>query len=303
MNNNIPLRALQIFEACARLESCSLAANELCITQSAVSQQIKQLEDYFLEKLFYRQSGKINLTEAGIELRERLAPVFYDLNSVCSSLVQNMTGEVRVHSYTSLAARWLVPKMEQLRQIYPELNINVGMFQNDIEMSDMIADIFIVTREFQDGYTIIPLVTEKLVAFCSPQYYAQSNGISVDTLDQHCLLYSKHKDYGVDWDTWFRNNELAISPNQRKIIFNHNMLAVQAAIYGQGIVLGLEQTLKVELDSGNLVKLDLPTCLSGLTYYIAYKTSKKRDARIMRIVDWIIDNYPGDHPGERILAR
>lgn len=294
MNNNIPLRALQIFEACARLESCSLAANELCITQSAVSQQIKQLEDYFQEKLFYRHGGKINLSDAGIELRERLAPVFYDLNSVCSSLAQTMEGEVRVHSYTSLAARWLVPKMEQLRQVYPELNINVGMFQNDIEMSDMIADIFIVTREFQDGYTIIPLVTEKLMAFCSPQYLEQANFISVDTLDQHCLLYSKHKDYGVDWDTWYRNNDITISPNQSKIIFNHNMLAVQAAIYGQGIVLGLEQTLKVELDSGNLVKLDLPVCYSGLTYYIAYKTSKKRDKRIMRIVDWILENYPVD---------
>ena len=292
MNNNIPLRALQIFESCARLESFSLAANELCITQSAVSQQIKQLEDYFLEKLYYRNAGKISLTDAGLELRQRLSPVFYDLNSVCSSLVQTMSGEVRVHSYTSLAARWLVPKMEQLRELYPELNINVGMFQNDIEMSDMIADIFIATRESQDGYTVIPLVEEKLIAFCSPKYLENYNKITIDNLDQHCLLYSKHKDYGIDWDSWFRSNDLVINPSQRRIIFNHNMLAVQAAIYGQGIVLGLEQTLKVELDSGTLVKLDLPSCYSGFTYYIAYKTSKKRDARIMTIVDWIHKNYP-----------
>ncbi|GIU30200.1 LysR substrate-binding domain-containing protein [Shewanella sp. MBTL60-007] len=291
MNHNIPLRALQVFESCARLESCSLAANELCITQSAVSQQIKLLEDYFLEKLFHRNAGKITLTESGLELRQRLAPVFYDLNSVCASLVPDMSNEVRVHSYNSLAARWLVPKMAKLRKEHPEFNINVGMFQDDVEMSDMIADIFIITRECQDGYTITPLVEEKLVAFCSPEYLQKHPEISLATFHEQTLLYSKHKDYGVDWEGWFRYNKVAVGPLQRKIIFNHNMLAVQAAIFGQGIVLGLEQTLQVELDSGNLVKLDLPHCYTGWTYSIAYKSSRKRDARITKIVDWIIKEY------------
>ncbi|RTR32713.1 LysR substrate-binding domain-containing protein [Shewanella atlantica] len=292
MNNNIPLRALQIFESCARLESCSLAANELSITQSAVSQQIKQLEDYFLEKLFYRNAGKINLTEAGLELRQRLSPVFYDLNSVCASLVPTMSGEVRVHSYTSLAARWLVPNMEKLRKQYPELNINVGMFQNDIEMSDMIADIFIVTRESQDGYVFKPLIKETLIAFCSPEYLEKSKEITTQNLHEHCLLFSKHKDYGLDWDSWFRDNGVEMSSTQKRLVFNHNMLAVQAAIFGEGIVLGVEQTLRVEIESGNLVKLELPSCYSGFNYSIAYKASKQRDARIMKIVDWICDKYP-----------
>lgn len=291
MNNNIPLRALQIFEACARLESCSLAANELCITQSAVSQQIKLLEDYFLERLFHRNAGKITLTESGLELRQRLAPVFYDLNSVCASLVPDMGNEIRVHSYTSLAARWLVPKMAKLRREYPELNINVGMFQDDIEMSDMIADIFIVTRECQDGYTIIPLVKEKLVAFCSPLYFEQNKNITIENIFQHTLLYSKHKDYGVDWESWFRHNEINVGLLKNVIVFNHNMLAVQAAIFGHGIVLGLEQTLQVELDSGNLIKLNLPYCYSGYNYNIAYKSSRKRDLRIIRIVEWIIKEF------------
>ncbi|AZG74484.1 LysR substrate-binding domain-containing protein [Shewanella livingstonensis] len=291
MNKNIPLRSLQIFESCARLESCSLAAQELCITQSAVSQQIKLLEDYFLEKLFIRSAGKITLTDSGFELRQRLAPVFYDLNSVCASLVPDMSSEVRVHSYTSFAARWLVPKMAKLKLEYPNLNINVGMFQDDIIMSDMISDIFIVTRECQDGYTIIPLVEEKLIAFCSHEYIEKHPNISFSNLNEQCLLYSKHKDYGVDWEGWYRYNNISANPVQNKIIFNHNMLAVQAAIYGQGIVLGLEQTLRVEVDKGNLVKIDLPCCYSGLTYYIAYKTSRKRDAKILKIVEWIIKEY------------
>ncbi|MGI2040451.1 LysR substrate-binding domain-containing protein [Shewanella frigidimarina] len=291
MNKNIPLRSLQIFESCARLESCSLSAQELCITQSAVSQQIKLLEDYFLEKLFIRSAGKITLTDSGFELRQRLAPVFYDLNSVCASLVPDMSSEVRVHSYTSFAARWLVPKMAKLRLEYPNLNINVGMFQDDIIMSDMISDIFIVTRECQDGYTTIPLVEEKLIAFCSHEYIEKHPNISLSNLNEQCLLYSKHKDYGVDWEGWYRYNNISANPEQNKIIFNHNMLAVQAAIYGQGIVLGLEQTLRVEVDKGNLVKIDLPYCYSGLTYYIAYKTSRKRDAKILKIVEWIIKEY------------
>jgi LysR family glycine cleavage system transcriptional activator len=291
MNKNIPLRSLQIFESCARLGSCSLAAQELCITQSAVSQQIKLLEDYFLEKLFHRNAGKISLTDSGFELRQRLEPVFYDLNSICASLVPDMSNEVRVHSYTSLAARWLVPKMTKLKKEHPSLNVNVGMFQDDVEMSDIIADIFIVTRECQDGYTIIPLVKEKLIAFCSPQYLKSHPNISLENLGEQSLLYSKHKDYGVDWEGWYKYNKIGVHPLQCKFVFNHNMLAVQAAIYGQGIVLGLEQTLRVEVDEGTLVKLDLPYCYSGLIYSIAYKTSRKRDIRILKIVDWIVKEY------------
>ncbi|NKF49103.1 LysR family transcriptional regulator [Shewanella sp. WXL01] len=303
MNNNLPLRALQIFETCARLESFSHAASELCITQSAVSQQIKSLEDYFLEKLFIRKCGRLHLTEAGVELKRRLSPVFYDLNSVCSSLIPNMENEVRVHTYNSLAARWLVPHMAKFQQENPGFNINVGMYQDDIDMSDTVADIFITTRQKQEDYIITPLTKERLSAYCSPKYLAQHSEITLDNIHQHTLLISKHKDYGIDWEDWFKFNQLTPNSEQLKLFFNHNMLAVQAALYGHGIVLGMEQTLQIEVDNGNLVKLDLPTCMSGLTYSIAYKRSHQRDRRVLSIVNWIINEVSSDPHAEPIVAH
>ena len=138
-----PLRAVQYFEVVARLLSFSRAALELNVSQSAVSHQIRLLEDFLGERLLLRQGRLLSLTPQGESYFEGIAA---GLSQIAQSSEQLRGGgemRVRLAVYSSFAVKWLIPRLAGLRQLYPELDLSLEMVAEDPELSDRVADCFI----------------------------------------------------------------------------------------------------------------------------------------------------------------
>ena len=147
-----PLRAVQYFEVVARLLSFSRAAIELNVSQSAVSHQIRLLEDFLGERLLLRQGRLLSLTAQGEVYFEGISA---GLGQIAQSSEQLRGGgemRVRLAVYSSFAVKWLIPRLAGLRQLYPELDLSLEMVAEDPELSDRVADGFITVSPEGPGY-------------------------------------------------------------------------------------------------------------------------------------------------------
>ncbi|MGL5393215.1 MAG: LysR family transcriptional regulator, partial [Shewanella sp.] len=163
-----PLRALQVFEAAARQTHFSKAADELCITQSAVSHQVRVLEDYFGEPLFDRRGRKLQLTPKGQELFIELERIFNELSDLNLKIGNSPNQPLCLAVYSSFAVKWLVPRLADFRRQHPSVKIRLEMLTQDPDLRTSSADIFIASKLNQRGYWQQLLHKERLIPVCSP---------------------------------------------------------------------------------------------------------------------------------------
>lgn len=162
-----PLRAVQYFEVVARLLSFSRAALELNVSQSAVSHQIRLLEDFLGERLLLRQGRLLSLTAQGEVYFEGISA---GLGQIAQSSEQLRGGgemRLRLAVYSSFAVKWLIPRLAGLRQLYPELDLSLEMVAEDPELSDRVADCFITVSPHGRGYCHDLIYRERLFPVCS----------------------------------------------------------------------------------------------------------------------------------------
>jgi len=174
-----PLRAVQCFETVARLNSFSLAAQQLHITQSAVSHQVKQLEEYLGEELFIRQGRKLTLSSVGEQYFDEVSNSLQTISQASQRLREGEDGKIRLALYSSLAVKWLIPRLENLRQLHPEIDLSLNMMADEPEFSEP-------KRNFVKEF----LYDEHLYPFCSQQIWQQIKDKPLpDALWQHNLLH------------------------------------------------------------------------------------------------------------------
>lgn len=183
-----PLRAVQYFEVVARLLSFSRAALELNVSQSAVSHQIRLLEDFLGERLLLRQGRLLSLTPQGESYFEGIAA---GLSQIAQSSEQLRGGgemRVRLAVYSSFAVKWLIPRLAGLRQLYPELDLSLEMVAEDPELSDRVADCFITVSPHGRGYCHDLIYQERLFPVCSRRLLQQISGEWPEAIWQLPLL-------------------------------------------------------------------------------------------------------------------
>ena len=122
-----PLRAVHCFESVARNSSFSLAAEELNVTQSAVSHQIRLLEDYLGESLFIRQGRKLSLSDTGTRYLEDISPAISSIAMASQKVREGDKGSIRLAIYSSLAVKWLIPRLSDFKRLHPEIDLTLNM--------------------------------------------------------------------------------------------------------------------------------------------------------------------------------
>ena len=137
-----PLRALQCFESVARLNSFSKAADQLNVTQSAVSHQVKLLEEYLGETLFSRHGRSFALTEVGERYFEEVSHSLSNLSNASQLIREGQSGKIRLALYSSVAVKWLIPRLDDLKQKYPEIELSLNMMADEPNCSDQVADYY-----------------------------------------------------------------------------------------------------------------------------------------------------------------
>ncbi len=289
------LSALRIFEAAARHLSFRDAAEELGITASAVSHQIRNLEAYLDVRLFDRLTRAVALTPAGAALRPKLDMGF--------RLIESAVREVRsirsasplvVSAGPAIAARWLVPRLYVFQERYPEIEVRVstGSRQVDLEREDV--DIALRHgRGHYPGLESIRLFGEAYAPMCSPRLRDDGKFPLKAPADlrHHRLLHDDSAALpgagAAGWAEWLRAARARRVDASSGVHFGQTDHAIQAAVDGVGVLLGRVAIAAFDLNAGRLVRPFELTLPSPFGYYFVTRTGRQQEPMIAALLDWL----------------
>lgn len=284
-----PLNALRAFEAAARHLSFKGAAAELFVTPTAVSHQIRHLEDLVGFKLFERSGKSITLTRAG----ERFFPVLRDgFDRIAQSVVdlQREEDSLVVSVTPAFAAMVLIPRLSQLRQLHPGLALTVNATERIVDLRKAEADLTVRygperPRPLQSQL----LYRDRYVAVASPNWVgARELPVSAEVLAASDLLGYQWKNstlQGPTWPAWMAIAGVAFDAG-RYIGFSEESHAIQGALDGAGVALASTLLIGPELRAGRLVQVH-PLGMQGFAYHAEYLGDHPRLPTVMKIVNWL----------------
>ena len=286
MPNYVLLRA---FEAAARLESFTLAAKELHLTQSAISHQIKELEDYFGKPLFFRKNRKVEPTSEGRRLLDSLSRIFDVIEAACNEVTLAPNSQVlALHCSPSFAAKWLSPRLPEFIKANPDITIRMTSGAEPIDLLRNQEIDVAISYQFTPtgpGITSVSLGEEKIIPMCSPDLIDPK--VPVKELMSKLTLIESSLNLHT-WERWFEINHLK-NPSSRKMSFDRAALSISAAVDGIGAVLESVRFAERELSRGELVEIGqqilLPT--TDRTHFLSYRSNTKNSQKIKLFNEWI----------------
>jgi len=271
--STLPLNALNAFVVAARCGSFSKAAEELHVTPAAVSQQIRQLEDVLGVSLFHRLNRGLALTEAGqsglTELQSGFASISRAVHRIQTA---DKRKEINLWMSPSFAAKWLMPRMHRFVAAHPSIDLrisgSVAFIDSDSTAPSLSAEtlkannIDLAIRFGSGNYpgcTAELLMDVDAIPLCSPALLADSNLPALnkpEDLLKHTLLHDESPYEGrPKWADWLSELGVAEHEAAHNLYFNSVLLALSAAVAGQGVVLTLEQLAQDDINEGRLVPL------------------------------------------------
>lgn len=272
-----PLRAVHCFEVVARNLSFSLAAEELNVTQSAVSHQIRLLEDYLGESLFIRQGRKLSLSDSGARYLEDISPAISSIAMASQKVREGDKGSIRLAIYSSLAVKWLIPRLADFKRLYPEIDLTLNMVAGDPEQTDSVGDCFITVQRPKRNYMAVKLYAETLYPVCSHKIWKEIQDQSIpDALWQYPILStdSIYRERGKDWAEWCKAGGYTLPNDVDVQHFSHMLLAIEAARYDQGIAFANDFMLNERDKAQDLVYIPSHGLETGDSFYFVHKKNR-----------------------------
>jgi LysR family transcriptional regulator, glycine cleavage system transcriptional activator len=283
---------LRAFEAAARLQSFSLAAQELNVTPSAVSHQVKQLEGELGYPLFLRAHRKVALTPEAQRFQERLSPLLDALDEACESIARRPAGHaLGIYCAPSFAVKWLGPRLPDFVRTHPEisLRLSTGAERPDLlARRDIDVAIFYGAPLAQHGVVVEALGRERIAPLCAPRM-ARSIGDLGAELASLSLIESPLNP--VKWSDWCHWNGVARRPVTR-FSMDRAALAIAAAVDGLGIALESTMLAEKELARGDLVELRSPSRapLERSVHYLCYRETDRPRASMRLFRQWLLQH-------------
>ncbi|MBD8481491.1 LysR family transcriptional regulator [Pseudomonas coleopterorum] len=250
-----PLNALKAFEATARLNSVSKAAESLSVTHGAVSRQLKLLEEHLGIALFVKQGRGLKLTDAGSRLRDASAEAFERLRLVCAELSQAQAQAPFVLGCSgSLLARWFIPRLGRLNSDLPDLRLHLSAGEGDLDPRRPGLDALLMFAEppWPADMDVFELAEERIGPVLSPRFQgfeALQNCTAKDLL-KHALLHTTSRPQA--WPSWARRNGLEPEALTLGQGFEHLYYLLEAAVAGLGIAIAPEPLVIDDLRAGRL---------------------------------------------------
>ncbi len=296
-----PLNALKAFEAAARSESFTRAAEELGVTQGAVSHQVKALEATLGIKLFNRERQRLVITEAGREYLSVVRDAFDRIAVGTERLVQRQSsGILTVSTSPDFAAKWLVHRLGRFAESHPEIDLRVSATADHVDFAR--EDVDLAVRHGDGnwaGLHVVRLCPEQLFPVCSPKLVSRRKRITTasDLLKFPLLRLN-------DWKTWTRWFEAAgvTDPVAHGPILNRASMLIDAALDGQGVALARTALAAWDIINGRLVRpIDVSLRMSK-TYWIVCPNVTSSVPKIATFRNWLLAEAAEDARRLKILA-
>jgi LysR family transcriptional regulator, glycine cleavage system transcriptional activator len=259
------LNGLRAFEAAARHLSFTLAAAELNVTQTAISHQIRRLEEELGLRLFVRKNRALALTAQARDYLPGVRAAFNDLRLATDRLLRKDDDNVlTISTLASLAAKWLVPRLSMFQEANPKIDVRVTTSSGLVDFKSGDVDAAIrYGRGNWPGVRAQWLMADELFPVCSPALLAGDNPLRCpEDLAHYTLLHSSGVGFDDDWRQWLTAAGLPTDiSKQRGLTFDLSFMTVQAAIDGVGVAMGRTSYVQDDIAKGRLVvpfKIALP---------------------------------------------
>ena len=290
-----PLNALKAFEAVARSNSVTRAAEELSVTQGAVSQQVKALEATLGVKLFNRERQRLVITEAGRDYQTVVRNAFDQIAVGTERLMQRQNaGVLTVSTSLDFAAKWLVHRLARFAAAHPGIDLRVSATMHTVDFAHEDIDVSVRHGDGNwPGLDATRLCAEQIFAVCSPKLLAGRNRLRrpADVLKWPLL---RLEDQSKAWEQWFTLAEVAAPERLPGPVLNRASMLIDAAIDGQGIALARTTLAVWDLISGRIVRPFDLSWRPADTYWIVCPKATARVAKIGHFRDWLLSEAADD---------
>ncbi len=301
-HGQLPLNALRAFEAAARHLSFKRAAEELNVTPAAIGHQVKGLEESLGIQLFRRLNRGLVLSGAGQSCLEDLQEGFSRLARVVDTLQAQVHDQVLTITVApSFAAKWLIPRLHRFRSRFPDISVRLDTDIAEVDLAR--SDIDLALRfgsGDHPGLRADKLMGDELFPVCSPRLTQGPNGIrTLDDLRKCTLLHidgeSRDTDW-ADWPTWLETANCEGIHGKAGPRFTQSIMAVQAAIEGQGVALAPASIVADDLVTGRLVKpfADMPGSPTSFAFYIVSRYDMAEVPKVAAFREWVADEANDD---------
>ena len=290
------LRALRAFQVAGTHLNLADAADELCITASGVSHQIRLLEEDLGAKLFDRTGRGLELTERGAELLPLLTDVFDELSSIISGFKSNRkAGAVNISMPATFASRWFIPNLVKFETLFPEVDIHLSCQEGSATRAAKELDCAIRFGHTDwAGYRELMLFSEKLIAVCSPRLMRGSSPLSPSDITNFRLL--KVESQPAEWEMWARGTGAQVSTKARTLTFESRELALQGAVEGLGVALAGLADVAEDVRQGRLaLAFDGAQVISG-TYFLMVSEQRASSPGVAALSEWIQTEFSDAAP-------
>ncbi|EPJ80124.1 MULTISPECIES: LysR family transcriptional regulator [Pseudomonas] len=300
------LKAVKSFVAAAKYQSFTRAAEALCVTQAAISRQIRELEAYLGVDLFRRVGRAVELTEAGSAFFDAAQLSFVNISQAARRVRLHKAGksELTLCCSPAFSALWLSPKLPGFFSENQDIDLNLISTQNFLSMEPGVTpDIFITKfASFKSGYRSYPLFHDVIYPVCTPQYRDDHPELAtLEGLRDGALL--NLNPYGrsqvaehIDWGVWlaFHDTDIEKRPHDRPHVFSANdyNVVINMTLAHQGVALGWSQLVAQLIESGALVRpLPHEVVHKDSQHYLAFKEDRETDQACCKLRDWLLSQF------------
>lgn len=284
-----PLNSLRLFECAARHRSFRAAAEELCVTPSAVSHGIKTLEGWMRTELFLRSSAGLSINPAAEKFLSAVQRALNGLSEATERLPsRKATGTLSLSVAPTFASRWLLPRLSSFAADYPNIVIAMDTSQRRVVLQQDGIDLAIrLARNAKTDGIWTPLVEETLVPVCAPSLYEGLKGKNLLHIFRSAPLIAVTS-VGDEWQSWFSLMGISLPDFDASFRVDTVQLALEAAARGLGVALGRTPLVDDELKSGRLIALTEDRVVGVSRYWLVSTPTNFERPEIAFFRRWIV---------------
>lgn len=293
-----PLNSLVAFESAARHLSFTLAAQELNVTQGAISRQVRLLEDYLGKSLFERTTRSMNLSPTGAQYYEVVRDSLLRLASSTGE-IRHWRGaqQVTVATSTAMASLWLLPKVAEFQRDNEDVDLRIIAYDHVKDYTRLDCDLALYyCRTLPKDMHVTPLFNEEVFPVCSPAYLAKHPDLQGPEDFAMCTLLwleDPQRDW-IGWSEWFQRQGCKMVEPRHRININSYSMLLQSAISGQGIALAWSNLVDNHLQTGALVRPVANTLTTDGKFCLLEPNNRPATRHsVKKFRSWLLDQLPG----------
>ncbi|MDC5870783.1 LysR substrate-binding domain-containing protein [Vibrio europaeus] len=284
-----PIKSLYAFVAVAETGSMTEAASALYVSHSAISQAIKSLEKHLGQSLFNRVGRHVTLNATGRQYYKNIAPDLEQITRATHQLIEDkQSHRLTLNMVNSLAMHWWIPRVNQLNQYAPNLDVRISTLIGTFVMEDEGVDVAVIHGKVEDwqDYYCEKLADDELIMVASPELAADYDS-PIALLKKYPAIIAANDRRKHDWQVWCEANNTSIPNPANNLKFGASIQAVQAAIRHLGVFVTHRIFVRDDVQQGYLVEIGEPVLNPHQEFYFACLPGKLKNENVLQLRSWI----------------